>query len=189
MKYLLLNGAIVGHKTRHLLDGFHEQLKSHLTEADSSQIIDLKDQDMVFSDGRHWADYSGDTLNVLQAIMAADVIILSTPTYQASLPAPLKNIFDLLPEAAFYHKTVGFLVTAGSEKHYLVMAQQLIPILDFMKANVLTHYVFAHDADFNGSQLVSDDIEMRLAQFAEEVTGHAEAYQHLLVAQDAKYDF
>ena len=189
MKYLLLNGSIVGHKTRNVFDELNLQLQKQMSESDSIKLIDLKDKKIAFSDGRNWQDNSGDTLEVLADIMEAEVLVLGVPTYQASIPAPLKNIFDLLPEGAFYHKTVAFIVTAGSQKHYLVMEYQLKPILNFMKANVLTNYVFADDSDFNGSELSSDDISMRLVRYAEDIKITAESYKKQLDIQDALYDF
>src|SRR5574340_408940 len=91
MKYLLLNGSIVGKKTRALLDTFNVYLENQVLDNDLIELIDLHNQQINFSDGRHWQDNQGDTLEVLQKIMAADVIILGVPTYQASIPAPLKK--------------------------------------------------------------------------------------------------
>jgi FMN reductase len=61
--------------------------------------------------------------------MDADAIIIGTPIFQASIPAALKNVFDLLPTSAFLDKVVGVIATAGSSKHYLIPAQHLLPIL------------------------------------------------------------
>ena len=47
-------------------------------------------------------------------------LIIGTPVFQASIPATLKNIFDLLPVNALQEKIVSMLVTAGSPKHYLI---------------------------------------------------------------------
>ncbi|MDN6621168.1 MAG: NAD(P)H-dependent oxidoreductase [Lactococcus sp.] len=189
MKYLLLNGSIVGKKTRTMLDTFNVYLENQVLDNDLIELIDLRNQQINFSDGRHWQDNQGDTLEVLQKIMAADVIILGVPTYQASIPAPLKNIFDLLPEGAFYQKTVGFLVSAGTAKHFLVMEFQLKPILSFMKANTLSNYVFAQDSDFNGTKIDSDAIRMRLASYAEDVKVTSEAYRNQIKKQDNSYGF
>ncbi|CAM3126393.1 FMN reductase [Lactococcus hircilactis] len=189
MNYLILNGTIVGNKTRNLLEIYQNNIKEKLSETDSISFIDLKDKKMVFSDGRNWQDYSGDTLSVLTEVMNADVIVFGIPTFQASFPAPLKNIFDLLPEAAFLNKTIGFIVTAGSQKHYLVMENQLKPILTFMKANIMHHYVFAYDFDFKGSELESDDIEMRLESYAKETIEAATSYDYFLKQQEEQYDF
>src|SRR5699024_3760422 len=78
--------------------------------------IDLAEYDIQFSDGRIYMDYEGDTGYVAKTIMEADALIIGTPIFQASIPATLKNIFDLLPVNAFQDKVVSMLVTAGSSK-------------------------------------------------------------------------
>ena len=55
---------------------------------------------MAFSDGRDFRDYEGDTKRVAEVIMAADALIIGTPVFHASIPATLKNVFDLLPQNA-----------------------------------------------------------------------------------------
>lgn len=49
--------------------------------------------------------------------------------FQASIPATLKNVFDLLPVNAFRDKVVSIIVTAGTPKYYMMVEQQLKPIL------------------------------------------------------------
>lgn len=82
-------------------------------------LLDLAEYKMEFSDGRNYFEYDGDTKYVTETIMAADAIVIGTPTFQASIPATLKNIFDLLPVNAFRDKVVSIVVTAGTSKHYL----------------------------------------------------------------------
>lgn len=64
-------------------------------------LIDLAEYDIQFSDGRDYWEYEGDTRYVARTVMEADAIIIGTPIFQASIPATLKNIFDLLPFSAF----------------------------------------------------------------------------------------
>lgn len=64
-------------------------------------LLDLAEHNLVFGDGRNYREYEGDTRYVAETIMAADALIIGTPTFQASIPATLKNVFDLLPVNAF----------------------------------------------------------------------------------------
>ncbi|GIO95941.1 hypothetical protein J14TS5_10270 [Paenibacillus lautus] len=64
-------------------------------------LLDLAEYNLVFGDGRDYREYEGDTRYVAETIMAADALIMGTPTFQASIPATLKNVFDLLPVNAF----------------------------------------------------------------------------------------
>lgn len=189
MKTVLLNSSIVGTKTGILLDELLSVLKNEITEQDQVEKIELKDYQIQFSDGRHYLDYEGDTGKVIQSIMDADVLIFGVPTYQASIPATLKNIFDLLPKAAFKNKTVSFVVTAGSDKHYLVMEYQLKPILSFMKANIVSNYVFAQDSDFASGSIANDDVRFRLTTLANDTLTLARSYQKVYEEFQSKFDF
>ena len=94
--------------------------------------------------------------------MEADAIIIGTPVFQASIPATLKNIFDLLPQNAFRDKVVSIVVTAGSAKHYLIVEQQLKPILAYMKAQIVQTYVFIEEKDFYRKEITDDDVLFRI---------------------------
>lgn len=73
-----------------------------------------------------------------------------------------KNIFDLLPVNGLQHKVAGIVVTAGSSKHYLIVENQLKPILGYMKAQIVQTYVFIEEQDFQRKELVNDDVIFRI---------------------------
>lgn len=162
---------------------------SETHEKDEVELIDLKDYQLVFSDGRHYLDYSGDTLEVTTKIMDADIILIGTPVFQASIPGTLKNIFDLLPTQALRHKVVGLVITAGSQKHYLVAEQQLKPIISYMKGIVTSEYVFIEEKDFHLNHLVNDDVVFRLQLLVENARLLKETYNEMLKKQEDQYDF
>src|SRR5690625_2813607 len=117
MNIAVIAGSTVGTKTRIAADYTVKKVREQYPDAIIT-LLDLAEYQMVFSDGRNYFDYEGDTKYVTETIMAADAIMIGTPTFQASIPASLKNIFDLLPVNAFRDKVVTTLVTAGSAKHY-----------------------------------------------------------------------
>ena len=167
MNVVLLVGSIVGNKTRTALLAVERLLKEQRPEI-SVTVVDLGGKDIDFSDGRPYFEYSGDTLEVATALMEADGILIGTPTFQASIPGSLKNVFDLLPIYAFREKVVGVVATAGTPKHYLMVEQQLKPILSYMKAIHLTNYVFLEEQDVDQGQIVNDDIMTRLERLVSE---------------------
>ena len=120
MKTVVISGSNVGTKSRVAADEYIKQAKSYRPDADM-ELIDLAEKDMVFSDGRNYFEYPGDTGQILKTIMAADVLVFTMPTFQASYPATVKNLFDLLPVNAFLDKVVGVINTAGSPRHYLMV--------------------------------------------------------------------
>ncbi|WP_080875976.1 NADPH-dependent FMN reductase [Oceanobacillus timonensis] len=188
MKVIGLSGSIVGSKTRTAMDAVAEEITANYPEADF-QLIDLKDYDLQFSDGRNYLDYAGDTAWVTKQIMEADVIMIGTPVFQASIPASLKNIFDLLPESAFRNKTVSFLITAGSSKHYLVADYQLKPTLAYMKANIVQTYVYIEEKSFQQKKIIDDDVFLRLERLVEDTIDTYEASEIIRNKKEDSFGF
>lgn len=188
MKITLLAGSKVGSKTRTAMDYTLNIISEKYPDAEVT-LLDLSEFEMVFSDGRNYWEYEGDTKYVTETIMAADAIIIGTPTFQASIPATLKNIFDLLPVNAFRDKVVSVLVTAGTAKHYLMVEQQLKPILAYMKAQIVQTYVFIEEKDFHRKEIINDDVLFRIERLVEDTVVLTETYTNIREAKEATYDF
>src|SRR5699024_5472828 len=151
--------------------------------------LDLADYDLQFSDGRPYHEYDGDTKYVTETNMDADAIIIGSPIFQASIPATLINIFDLLPVNEFMVKDVSIFVSASSAKHYLVNEQQLKPILSYMKAHIVPTYVFMEEEDFLKKEIVNDDIIFRIERLVEDTVRTTDAFRQVREAEAALYDF
>lgn len=188
MKIVGISGSIVGSKTKIAMDYAINQVREKYPDAEV-ELIDLGSYNIVYSDGRNYLDYEGDTKYVTAAIMAADALIIGTPTFQASIPGTLKNIFDLLPENAFREKVVSIVVTAGSSKHYLMVEQQLKPILAYMKATVIQTYVFIEEKDFYRKEIVNDDVHFRLNRLVDDTVQMIDVMKLIQKAKDDAYDF
>lgn len=188
MKVVVLSGSKIGSKTRTAMNYTVKAFKEKYAESELD-ILDLAEYDVQFSDGRNFMEYDGDTGFVSKTIMEADAIIIGTPIFQASIPATLKNIFDLLPEKAFLNKIVSMVVTAGSPKHYLVAEQQLKPILGYMGAQVVQGYVFIEEKDFHRKEIVNDDVLFRIDRLVEDTVILTESFQKIQEQHEAKYDF
>jgi FMN reductase len=188
MKIVGISGSIVGSKTKTAMDYLTKEIAEKYPEAEYS-LIDLANYNVQFSDGRNYLDYEGDTAFVTKKIMEADAIVIGTPIFQASIPATLKNIFDLLPVNAFRDKVVSILVTAGSSKHYLVAEQQLKPILSYMKAEIVQTYVFIEEKDFLRKEIVNDDVLFRITRLVEDTVLLTETYTKIRQEKENKYDF
>lgn len=188
MKVVALSGSRVGSKTRTAMNVTVKIVKEKYPDVDIT-LIDLADYDVEFSDGRNYLEYEGDTGYVTQTIMEADAIIIGTPVFQASIPATLKNIFDLLPVNAFRDKVVSMLVTAGSSKHYLIAEQQLKPILAYMKAQIVQTFVFIEEQDFYRKEITNDDVHYRIERLAEDTITLTETFAKIREEKEAQYDF
>jgi|SRR5699024_4608360 len=188
MKVVILSGSIVGNKTKTAMDRVHKQFEQDHPEADIT-MIDLAQYDLQFSDGRNYFEYEGDTHYVASKLMEADAIVIGTPIFQASIPATLKNTFDLLPVDALRDKVTSIVVTAGSAKHYLIAEQQLKPILAYMKASIVPTYVFIEEADFLNNEIINDDVHFRIERLVEDTIYQVEANRFIQAKRDEKYDF
>lgn len=188
MKIVLLSGSTVGTKTQTAMTYLYNHLKLTASEHDLT-LLDLKDYELPFSDGRNYLDYQGDAGLVTGELMSADVILIGSPTFQASIPATLKNIFDLLPQNALERKIVGLVMTAGSPKHFLVAETQLKPIIHYMKGLLVSNYVFIEDIDFYQQKITNDDVTRRLNKLVEDSLVLAKSYQRAWQEQEDSYGF
>jgi len=188
MKIVGISGSIVGSKTRTAMNYISKEMLDQYPEVEFT-LIDLVDYNLQFSDGRNYLEYEGHTGYVTKTIMEADAIVIGTPIFQASIPATLKNIFDLLPTNAFRDKVVSMLVTAGSPKHYLVAEQQLKPILSYMKGQIVQTFVFIEEKDFHNKEIVNDDVIFRIERLVEDTVLLVETYTKIREEKEAKYDF
>ena len=66
---------------------------------------------------------------VLDAVEAADGVVVATPVYKAAYSGLLKILLDLLPQRALAGKVVLPLATGGTLAHVLVLDYALRPVL------------------------------------------------------------
>lgn len=188
MKVVGLSGSVVGSKTRTAMNYTIESMKEHHPHTEVT-ILDLADYSVPYSDGRNYLDYEGDAKYITKTIMEADAIVIGAPIFQASMPAPLKNILDLLPSDAFQDKIVSMLITAGSSRHYLVAEQQLKPILAYMKAQIVQTYVYIEEKDFHQEEIINEEILSRIDCLVEDTVVLTKTYMKIRAAQEKTYSF
>lgn len=188
MNIVVLASSKSGSKTNIAAAKVVERLQEQYPE-ETVTLLDLKSLEIEFSDGRNYLDYTGDTGHLTQTVMGADILFICAPTYQASIPGTLKNIFDLLPQNALYQKTVAMVMMAGTPKHFLIAETQLKPILSYMKANIVPNYVFIEDKDFYQQTIVNDDVLLRLDTLVENTMVLAKTYKEIWKQQEDSYDF
>ncbi|MCF3942133.1 NADPH-dependent FMN reductase [Oceanobacillus alkalisoli] len=188
MKVALLQGSIVGSKTRTALQYVETVFKDKYPDIEVT-MLDLANYNIPFSDGRNYLEYTGDAGFVTKTLMESDAIVVGTPIFQASMPATLKNIFDLLPEQAFQDKVVSIVVTAGSSKHYLIPETQIKPIISYMKGQLTQSYVFIEEKDFYRKEIMNDDIHFRIERLIEDTVSLTHALRDIRTAKEAEYGF
>lgn len=169
MKLLGISGTIIGSKSAVAVKKVLEEVGKFNPNI-QTEMLDLRDYDVQFCDGRDPATYTGDTKKVIDLVSDADFYIIGTPIFQSSIPGPLKNLFDLLPTASFYNKVMGFIATGGTYQHYLVVENQLKPIAGYFRAYVAPSYVYLNPEHFNEqNEIVDPEMIERVEKLAQEI--------------------
>lgn len=168
MKLLGISGTITGSKTRTVVKRALDEIQKYYPEIDV-ELLDMKEFDVQFCDGRNPTTYTGDTKKVIDKIKSADFYIIGTPIFQGSITGVLKNLFDLVEPQVFRHKVMGFIATGGTYQHYLVIENQLKPIAGYLRAYTAPSYVYAHKDHFFENDLVDEEVLERVTKLAKEV--------------------
>lgn len=171
MKLLGISGTIVGSKTLVVVNKVLEEV-NQLDPTIETELLDLKKYDVQFCDGRDPSTYTGDTKQVIDAVSSADLLVIGTPVFQGSITGVLKNLFDLLPVDVLRHKMIGLVATGGTYQHYLVIENQLRPIMGYFRAFVAPGHIYAHNDHFNErNEIVDVDVLRRIQNLADEMVG------------------
>jgi FMN reductase len=81
-------------------------------------------------------------------VLAARIVVASSPVYRATYSGLLKVFFDLLPQDALEGK-VGFpILTGGSQAHLLALDHGMRPLFASIGATVIAGAVYGYDAQF-----------------------------------------
>ncbi|MEV6806687.1 NADPH-dependent FMN reductase [Streptomyces sp. NPDC051132] len=110
----------------------------------------------------------------LDAVAAADGVVIASPVYQTAYSGLLKAFLDLLPQAGLAGKTVLPLMTGGTLAHALALDYALRPVLTALGARQVLRGAFVLDQSItrgdDGPPRLAPDAEDRLARAVEEFT-------------------
>lgn len=105
---------------------------------------------------------------IIDLVEQADLLVVGTPVYRASMTGALKHLFDLVDHRRFVGKPVVLAATGGSLLHGLVTEHQLRPLFGFLNALTLPTTVYAVEADFENYQVATAKVRDRIDRIAEE---------------------
>ena len=111
----------------------------------STGLVDLSD---LPADGLLGRSRPQEVADALQRVLAADVIVASTPVYRASYSGLLKVFFDLFPQDGLAGKIGLPIVTGASPGHQLAVDHALRPLFDSVGGLVVANAVYAADVEF-----------------------------------------
>lgn len=131
-------------------------------------LIDIRDVDMEFCDGRPINEYNEQLQKLYKQLEEADAYIIGMPVYQTSVSGPLKNFLDVMSKAMYY-KTVGLIVNSGGIRSYYAGADML-KILSYELWTVMVQpTVHTYPADFEDGQLKNEKAVEKLHLLIENV--------------------
>jgi FMN reductase len=128
-----------------------DALLEHGMEADVD-IIDLRGLAHPLADAVVTGFATGELRSALDALSAADGVIVVSPVYQASFSGLFKMFFDVLDEGALAGTPVLLAATAGTARHSLVLEHALRPMFAYLKAVAAPSGVFAASEDWGSAR-------------------------------------
>ncbi len=100
----------------------------------------------------------------IDALAAADGLVVSTPVYKAGASGLFKAFFDLLDNDLLIGKPVVLAATAGTARHALVADDQLRPLFAYLRALSVPTSLFAAPEDW-----ADPDLNQRAERAAREL--------------------
>lgn len=133
---------------QHALDGLAEQ-----GAAATLRVIELGPLAGEIAHAIVSGTPTGDLAQAVDALARADGVIVATPVYKAGISGLLKSFVDVLDNDLLIAKPVVLAGTAGSERHALVIDDQLRALLAFMRTLTAPTSVFAAPSDWSDAAL------------------------------------
>jgi FMN reductase len=103
-----------------------------------------------------------DAVRALEAVEAADVIVVGSPAYRATYTGLFKLFFDHVGQYALVDKPIVLTATGGSDRHALLVEHQMRPLFGFFQALTLPLGIFANESDFEDYRVTSADLRSRI---------------------------
>ncbi len=116
------------------------------------KLIDLRNLQLQFCDGRKLEQYNEDLQNAYKLMEQAEGYIVAMPVYCYSVPGPLKNFLDITC-SAMEKKCAGIICNAGGVMSYLA-SSELMKILSY-EVHVLSVQptVYSYGEDFEEGKI------------------------------------
>ncbi|MCJ2014815.1 FMN reductase [Methylobacterium sp. J-076] len=100
---------------------------------------------------------------LIEAIEAADGLVVGSPVYKGSYTGLFKHLFDLVDPQALAGKPVAIAATGGGPRHALVVEHSFRPLFGFFGALQVPVSVYASDAEFTDGALTDGGVRERAA--------------------------
>ncbi|MEP7455777.1 FMN reductase [Phyllobacterium sp. SB3] len=133
------------------------------------EVYDLIDIGDSLGAARHINELSPAASNILENVLAADILVVGTPTYKGSYTGLFKHFIDLIDARALQGKPVVLTATGAGDRHALIIEHQLRPLFGFFAAHTLPTGIYAIDRDFQNHEVAAAHINSQIDQVVSEV--------------------
>ncbi len=129
-------------------------------------VLDLRNLQMEFCDGRSLKKYHPDMQQAYRAIDEARAFVIGMPVYCYSVSGPLKNFIDITA-GAMEKKIAGILCNAGGNRSYMASAD-LSNILAY-ESHVTTvqPIVYSSSEDFDDHVLKEKKVKSKIREMVD----------------------
>ncbi|PAF08942.1 FMN reductase (NADPH) [Shouchella clausii] len=148
-------------KTDKLLRQIEEAFQNKGANTFFYSVTDVPPADLVFA---HFNSQA--VASIIKKVEVADVIVIGSPIYKASVTGVLKSLIDLFPERSFAGKTILPIATGGTLAHYLALDYSFTPVLQTLGATTILKSIFILDTHLKrteiGVEIVSKEGKERI---------------------------
>lgn len=150
------------------------------------EIVELRDHAHAIVDNMLTGFPTGEFAELMERVLAADAIVVVTPTFSAGMSGLVKSFFDVVEPEKLEGMPVLMAATGGTERHSLVIEYAMRPLFSYMKANPVGTGVYAATQDFGGegAARLRRRVERAAGELADVVAGAPER-----VVEDDFVDF
>jgi FMN reductase len=105
----------------------------------------------------------------IEAVVAADGLIVVTPIFNASYSGLFKLFFDVLEQDSLARRPVLLAATGGTPRHSLVLEHAMRPLFAYLGAATVPTAVFAAADDWGRRETASSALEQRITRAARDL--------------------
>lgn len=98
----------------------------------------------------------------LEAVEAADLVVVGSPAYRATYTGLFKLFFDHVGQYALIDKPIVLTATGGSDRHALLVEHQMRPLFGFFQSLTVPLGIFANEGDFTDYRVDSPELQARI---------------------------
>ena len=120
------------------------------------EVIELRDHAQDLTNHLLTGFPSPSLQAALDAVLAADGVIVVTPIFSASFSGLFKLFFDLIERDGFAGKPTVIAATGGSARHSLALEHAVRPLFAYLNAAVVATAVYAATEDWGAGGVAAD---------------------------------